>query len=138
MTIDVDNFRHSKIGDFCSHICREEDIIGGKIAMNEGRIAAVEIAETENNIIDDGVAYFWWHDAMSFDAAGQVGVQLLHHENGACGITLKVDTEKLNYVRMVKIAEYTTFSHKSLEQLHLLLVALIFKEEIVNFLSCTF
>ena len=115
MTIDVDNFCHSKIRDFCFHICREKDVIGGKIAMNEGRITAMEVAETKNNIMDDGVAYFLWHDAMSFDAPGQIGVELLHHKNRACRITLKVDTEKLNNVRMVKIAKYATFHDKSLK-----------------------
>ena len=61
-----------------AHVGGEEDTVGRKISVNDGKSLAVEVAQAQNHIMKDGVADLLWKNAILFNAGGEVGGEKFH------------------------------------------------------------
>ena len=77
---DVQHFGHAEIRDLGLQGRGEEDVIGGQIAVDDGRRLLVHVAQTESHVGENVVVHRSLRHSVLLQVAGQGDVQVLHDE----------------------------------------------------------
>ena len=78
--LGADHASSAEVSNFGLHGRSQEDVPRGEVAMDDGRLVAVQVNETSGNIQQDGALDGELDVGLRLEEVGKVVVQLLHHQ----------------------------------------------------------
>ena len=109
----VQDLGHAEVRDLGGHAGRQEDVVGGQVAVDDGRRELVEVAQPEGHLQQDGAANLGWEGTVCVQTAAEGGGQVLHHQLRQLGACLHTHAQELDYVRVVELPKQLTLCSKS-------------------------
>ena len=109
----VQDLGHAEVGDLGGHAGRQEDVIGGQVAVDDGRRELVKVAQPEGHLQQDGAANLGWEGTVRVQTAAKGCGKVLHHQLRKLGACLHTHTQELDYVRVVELPKQLTLCSKS-------------------------
>ena len=109
----VQDLGHAEVRDLGGHAGRQEDVVGGQVAVDDGRRELMEVAQSEGHLQQDAAANLGWEGTVRVQTAAEGGWQVLHHQLRQLGACLHTHAQELDYVRVVELPKQLTLCSKS-------------------------
>ena len=84
----VQDLGYTEVRDLGGHAGRQEDVVGGQVAVDDRRRELVEVAQPEGHLQQDATTNLSWEGTMRIQTAAESGGQVLHHQLGQLGACL--------------------------------------------------